>query len=436
MYALADSDVAIQEFFTATADEVARETRFVVRTSKVSGAHWLQVWVFGFLETEDATLNQLAQVSTDLGVALGAQGLDNRLSRTAVAFMQQMFEKSWHLFRTQTALPVGLLKRFVAVHVIDSTHVALPDAMAALFPACGGDGPVAGLKVQLLLDLCTGRWGMTLEAANQPDQTAVAPVRALAGSLRIGDLGYFNTAAFRTLAEAQAYFLSRLAPTATPLDPETEATFDLVAWLRRQDAPLTERAILLGQQEHLPCRLIAQRLPQDVVDTRRRKARANARRKGRTLSAATVARLAWGLYVTNVPTEKLSAEEVGVLYRVRWQIELVFKVWKSEARLAQLGNWRSARILCEVYAKLIGLVLVQLWSAPMHSEDWEGELSLTKVFQIAQRHAVRLAQGLASLPQLHIVLTALQAQWKRFARKEKRQKSPSTLRILQGLSQA
>lgn len=436
MYTLADSDVAIQEFFTATADEVARETQFVVRTSKVSGAHWLQVWVFGFLETEDATLNQLAQVSTDLGVALVAQGLDNRLSRTAVAFMQRMFEKSWHLFHTQASLPVGLLARFVAVQVIDSTQVALPDAMAALFPACGGDGPVAGLKVQLLLDLCTGRWGMTLEAANQPDQTAVAPVPAPAGSLRIGDLGYFNTAIFRTLAEAQAYFLSRLAPTVTPLNPETGKAFDVVAWLRRQDDLLTERAIGLGQREQLPCRLIAQRLPHDVADARRRKARANARRKGRTLTASTLARLAWGLYVTNVPAEKLSAAEVCGLYRVRWQIELVFKVWKSEARLAQLGNWRSERILCEVYAKLIGLVLVQLWSAPMRWDEREGELSLTKVYQIAQRLAIRLAQGLASLPQLHTVLTALQAQWQQFARKEKRQKSPSTLQTLQGLSPA
>ena len=72
----------------------------------------------------------------------------------------------------------------------------------------------------------------------------------------------------------------------------------------------------------------------------------------------------------------------------------------------------------------------------MRWDELEGELSLTKVYQIAQRHAFRLAQGLASLPQLHTVLTALQAQWKQFARKEKRQKSPSTLKTLQGLSPA
>ena len=60
--------------------------------------------------------------------------------------------------------------------------------------------------------------------------------------------------------------------------------------------------------------------------------------------------------MTNVPRAVVSAREVWVLARVRWQIEILFRVWKS---VLQVDAWRSQspwRVLCEVYAKLPGVV--------------------------------------------------------------------------------
>ena len=78
--------------------------------------------------------------------------------------------------------------------------------------------------------------------------------------------------------------------------------------------------------------------------------------------------MAWSLYLTNVPQERLSTEEVEIIIRSRWQVEKVFFWWKDDA---EIDEWRSSnpwRILCEVYAKLLAL-LIQHWlmiSAEIH----------------------------------------------------------------------
>jgi hypothetical protein len=63
--------------------------------------------------------------------------------------------------------------------------------------------------------------------------------------------------------------------------------------------------------------------------------------------------------VTNAPQELLSTNVVGTIYKVRWQIELVFKLAKSDAKLEQTKGQKAERVICELYAKLIGLLLFE-----------------------------------------------------------------------------
>ncbi len=412
------------KFFQTTANRLARVTGFVQRESKVTGAHWLQVLTFGLLETPDASLNQLAQVSEDLGVPLTGQGVDERLTEAAVNFAKAMFSESLTLFRHQTSLPVEILERFSAVELLDSSSIALPESLKDEFPGCGGDGPAASLKVQLLVELRAGRLSATLETGRSPDQTYRPTTAILPGSLRISDLGYFNLAVFRQIDAHEAYFLSRLNLQTAVLDAEAEQPIDLLAWLGASPHSLFEREVRLGASERLPVRLVAVRLPQEVADERRRKAKEKARRKGRTLRPRHLALLDWNVFVTNVPQALLSTREVARLYRVRWQVELIFKVWKSEAQVDRVAGRRRERVLCELYAKLIGVVVTHLLSAPLR---WvERELSLTKAYQVLQRLAIRLAQSLTDLCQLAQQLTTLQNRWLKFGLKDRRKTRLST----------
>jgi len=78
----------------------------------------------------------------------------------------------------------------------------------------------------------------------------------------------------------------------------------------------------------------AVRVTQEVADNRRRKLYDEARRKAQPVSQRRLAGANWNVYVTNIPMEQWSVLEAVVLAGVRWQIELLFKLWKSHGQIA------------------------------------------------------------------------------------------------------
>jgi IS4 transposase len=64
--------------------------------------------------------------------------------------------------------------------------------------------------------------------------------------------------------------------------------------------------------------------------------------------------------VTNVTRDQLSVTEAMELVRLRWQIELIFKLWKSHGGIDEWSTTRSLKVLCGVYARLLAMI-VQHW---------------------------------------------------------------------------
>src|SRR5436853_7200582 len=158
----------LQSFFTEQADKMAQATKFVQRKSKLTGALFLQTLVFGFLNEPKASLTTLIETSDDLGVEISKQGLQERI-QNAEPFLKQMFQASMALFRNQLPLEIAVLKQFSALLITDSTVIDVPASLQTEFPGCGGDGPVATIKLQLSVDLVGGsRKGVALE----PPRTA------------------------------------------------------------------------------------------------------------------------------------------------------------------------------------------------------------------------------------------------------------------------
>jgi hypothetical protein len=152
--------------------------------------------------------------------------------------------------------------------------------------------------------------------------------------------------------------------------------------------------VKLGQHEQIPCRLIAIRVSQMVVDQRRRRLREYARKKQVPLKQERLKLAAWALLLSNAPEDKLSWTEVTIMARLRWQIGLIFKLWKTSGKLDEWRSQKPERILCEIYAKLIGLImfhwiaLTALWGYP--------ERSLVNAIKVMQTYALLIAIALAA----------------------------------------
>ena len=132
--------------------------------------------------------------------------------------------------------------------------------------------------------------------------------------------------------------------------------------------------------------------------------------------------------MTNVPPEKLSSREVLVMARVRWQIELVFKLWKSQGKLDESRSDKPNRILCEVYAKLLGL-LVQHWILIVTGWAYVNR-SWFKAGQTIRQHSMALGTQLGHVDRAAEVLETIARCLAKGARLNTRKTVPNTYQLL------
>lgn len=441
MLSITDLAPTLQRLLTTVADAAATTSRLVRRRGgKVTGAKLVQTVVFGWLSRPAASRSELAQTAATCGLDITPQGLDGRFTPAAAACLKTVLEAAMRELPAAAPVALPILRRFQGVWLWDSTTITLPDELAALWPGCGGrvaTNTRAALKVQVRWELTGGALELTqLQAGRESDRAAADAASPLPpGALRLTDLGYISLPRLTALARQGVLVLCRL--------PAHVAVFDAAGRQWTAAALLTKRGpgretvdldVTLGVAERLPCRLVARRVPPAVAAQRRRHWRKAAQREGRTVSKARLALAGWDAYLATVPRAQLSAEEALVLVRARWQIELLFKLWKQHGHL---DEWRSAnpwRILCEVYAKLLAM-LVQHWAILLRC--WaDPARSLVRAAAVVREHAVVLAGARGDAAQLLRALGILFDALGAAGRVAKRQTRPATAHQLLALPPA
>ena len=129
----------------------------------------------------------------------------------------------------------------------------------------------------------------------------------------------------------------------------------------------------------------------------------------------------------------LSIAEVAALGRMRWQIELLFKQWKSEGHLAQSRSEKPWRILCEVFAKMIAMIL-QHWILLVTCWRYANR-SLHRATKAVRRFAGMMAASLHRISDLTRILELIDLSLRRTARIDRRRKHPNAHRVLENPNQ-
>src|SRR5438128_4439057 len=423
----------LQTVFTTTADAAARATGFVQRRSKLTGAAFVQALVFGWLANPHASIAALAQAAAVVGVAISPQGLDQRCTEAAAAFLEAVLGAAVQAVVAAEPVAIPLLQRFMSVVLLDCSTIVLPDALGLWWPGGGGSGAKhtqAALKLGVRFDLCRGvlRGPLLYDGRTHESTTPLQRAPLPAGTLRLADLGFFDLEALAQIGAQDGYWLSRLHFTTAVYDAQGRR-WDVLDLLVAQGAVApVDRPIALGAQQRLPARLLAVRVSQEVADQRRRRLRASARDRGRTPSAARLAWCDWTILVTNVPPDMLTVREALVLARARWQIELLFKLWKSQGSIDESRSGKPWRVLCEVYAKLLAMVLQHwllltgCWASP--------DRSLVKAAQTVRQHAMHLASALACPIFLCRAIGVIHRCLAAGCRLNRRKKKPNTYQLL------
>jgi Transposase DDE domain len=386
----------LNQLFGPLANETNRNTGVVVRQRKFTPLSLARTFVLGFLQKADPSDEELARVAASSGAAVTPQAIDQRQTPKLAAFLEELFRRAVRVVVGSDRVLAPILQRFTAVTLLDSTVIGLPDSEHERFAGCGGrsGSGLAAVKLQTELDLRSGAvTHVEIEPGRSADSsTPRQHVRRAEGTLRITDLGYFCVGVFAAMVEAKEHFLSRLQFGTGVRLPGGEA-IDVLRWLADRTGPFVDRPILLGLEQRLACRLIAWRVPPEQADRRRQKLREEFQRKwGRQPTAQRLAWCDWTILVTSVPAELLTPVEAAVLYRARWQIELLFRRWKSRGRVAARDASSDVRQVIRVWARLLA-VLVGHWL--LVATVWgDATKSLSKVGEAIRWFVGQLLAGL------------------------------------------
>ncbi len=416
---------------TTIAGQAADKQQLIQRRGKVTGENLAQTIVFGWWHKPDATLEDLTQMGRICGLTISAQGLDQRWNEQTANFLQEIIQQmAWqHVAGKRVSYQV--LNRFEQVYLDDSSVVPLPAELATQWPGCKGKGSTSAVKLQTRLEMTSGRLdGPHLANGRVHDQIASQHHQPLAtGSLRITDLGYWKLDDWKKAQQEGRYRLSRMkAGTCFWVE---QGCWTLEQWCQQCDTEQFEVAIRLGKRHQVSARLLGLRVPADVARERRRKLKRASKKRGQSVSDGRLALCDWTVIVTNAPDDKLTCDEAFVLLGYRWQIELLFKLWKSQGRIA---TWRSAnpwRCICELFAKLIAMLMQQwvlaatIWHYP--------DRSWVKATQTIRSHVLCFALAFAEENKLTGALKIVNELLAHRCRINRSQKHPHTYQQLLAL---
>ena len=413
----------LQQLLIRDANEIGRTSGFIQRERKLKGASFAQGLIFGWQANPKASLEELCQSVRVCGVDISPQGLQERLnSPQANRFLHQLLLKGIRYLVQTTSHRKDLLAQFTGVYIQDSSKIELPSGLHSLWQ--GNHAEQATLKLHTVLDYQNGVFDLSLVSGRDHD----CPLQTLdlpAGSLRLADLGYFKVKVFEQLNAQGVWWVSRLPARAGIW--QDDGVMHVLTWLAQQAGDRIDQDIEITAQR-FACRIVAFRVPGSVAGERRKRVRQAANtRKHSQLKPETLALCDWTILVTNLPFDRFTPDDIGCLQRLRWQIELLFKLWKNDLSLDEWRSRNPCQILSEIYAKLL-LALIQHWLLLLGC--WQqDDRSLSKACQTLRKHAFHL---LAVLPHFSALLQMLRLILPTLARCtiQKRKTRPATFQTL------
>lgn len=387
---------------------LARQTKFIQRnSSKIKGHEFVKALVLPSAGICEESLNGLCQRMREFNplADLSAPALVQRINTfSAAKFMKEVFTKFLNsaresLEKQYTSLN-GVLTAFNNVLIQDSTVFELNKKLAGILPGTkrggkkGGSSCVSQIKIDMIYNFSTGKIqdAHTYEG-KRPDQASTSRIEQLINKndLVIRDLGYFKISSLEMIEDAQAYFISRFpAHVKVFLNQNDTEPLNLATYMNKhfKHRKMIDFPVWISDNR-LKVRMVAYRVPKDIVAKRRRITHKRAKEMGRTTSQEKLLLLDFSLFVTNIPLEMVSGEIIGTIYRIRWEIELIFKQWKSQLKLDFLNGVNIFRIECLMYARLCTvLILAHITAGFMNLARWlcEGELSPLKLIEYLFRN--------------------------------------------------
>lgn len=344
-------------FQNGTLESLSKEHGLIKRKRKLSGRLILESLLFGRDWCQSS--QSLNEMSLDMleqhQLMVSLQAIDKKLGSSCESFLKALFEKllSQLLKQQRTPSDLGAIKKFL---VKDSTRI-----VTSSIP---GQAPSLSVGLQTQIDLLQGSIEVGVKTGSFNDQReSIDDWDSFESDcLYVRDLGYVSGQYMQRIEQAGGYYMNRL-PVRTRLYEKRKNGFKRITYkvLRRRVSRegIIDKVFYLGEEKY-PSRVILEAVPREVKEKRIRKVTKYNQAHGHQTSQDYKQRCGFNFWVTNLPFEQYNTSTIKSLYHLRWQIELIFKTWKSILGMSSLGNCKITRVMCQLYSRLI-LALIH-WS--------------------------------------------------------------------------
>lgn len=326
-------------------------------------------FLMAYSQGENSFQNWADKIGLLTNTTITKQALWKRMKVEQVEFLRKVFERIFTEMRGKVfkVTEGRILKHFNHVFIEDGTHIQLNKTMAKAYPGnrywdrtnkqMGKTKAI--LKIQATYNVVTQEFARFIIGnyrTNDQQSINTTVEYARRGDLVIRDLGYFSSKVFKSLLVKGISFISRLRMKTKILTVKDEEPIDLARMLRKRG--ILDTNILISQKQKTPVRLIAFPVEESVAENRRRKAK---KEKQKILTKEESFLMGFHLFITDVPPKKLSMQDVVLLYRIRWRIEIIFKTWKSCLKMTNIKkDTNQYRLESYIYCMLIFIVLFQV----------------------------------------------------------------------------
>lgn len=374
------SDKTVQffdEFFNEKkCHDLCRKYQFIKRsTSRLKGQEFIKTMIIPSKGSSTDSLKGFCKrlVKFNNESVMSSQALSKRINNPAAnalmkGVLNELLIKIHEKITYSCPKLAEGLKGFNRILIEDSSIVVLNEKLEKKYKGTnrGGCSGKAQVKINLVTDIAKGLLiDAQLFRGNEPDRGIAERILSIIkkGDLIIRDLGYFTINAFQKIADAGSYFLSRLLPGVLfYLNKDDKNPLDIETYLKKKICWNQNIIALKGffGKGKVPVRLIMYKNTEDVVNKRLREANKVAKSKGRVMSESKKLALHYSMFITNVPEEMLSDELIGTIYRLRWEVELIFKRWKCQLEIDYLKGINGNRIDCLIWSRLCMIMIVEL----------------------------------------------------------------------------
>lgn len=378
-------------------ESIARKTKYLMRESPITPFIFLYAFSMQLFATAISMDLLAIQLNTIFCTNITGQALCLRMGqKKSVKFLKACFEEclNMQLQATFSNSLNDVFSMFKGIILEDSTTITLNERVKNL-KGCGGAGSKSSLKLNWVFNMCCyAAVAVDLYSGSIPDQkNATKNIKfTKRGMLIIRDLGYFTVAALKEIVKKSAYYLSRvpkgsyLYHNIDDIDPIDISTFFKKITQKSKSVKIP---IFIGKVERFSTYLVLAKVPKWVLNQRIKQYKKNNSAKKPSDEYITWAR--YSVFCTNIPDElfqnHFSSDEasnivkvIKEIYKVRWQIELIFKKFKSIIKLNVIKAKSKERVFCLVYGKLISIMLTLMVLSYTMSHKYMGrEASLWKI---------------------------------------------------------